>query len=69
MYLNGFGLFFCLVSVRLVVHSSMGHLIFKRENAFDLLRLESEFEAALKERQQQRLNARSIGLLKSPLYF
>jgi hypothetical protein len=40
---------------------SMDHLIVKRESAFDLLRLESEFEAMLKERQQQRLNARSIG--------
>jgi hypothetical protein len=38
----------------------MDHLIFKRESAFDLLRLESEFDAMVKEKQ--RLNARSIGL-------
>lgn len=51
-----------ILDLACVVHSSMEHLIFKRESAFDLLRLESEFEAMSKERQQQRLNARSIGL-------
>jgi hypothetical protein len=51
-----------LLTVAIPISGSMEHLIFKRESAFDLLRLESEFEAMIKDRQ--RLNARSIGLIR-----
>lgn len=54
-----FKLFLLILNIN-YAFSSMEHLILKRESAFDLLRLESEFEAMVKERQ--RLNARSIGL-------